>query len=203
MCRRTTIDRNTTVILSDVMHESVADSALYKKIAELLRNRNMERFIVIGTEMIKHKNYFGVDSQFYASTKEFLDNCSVSDFENEQILIKGAPMFNFNLIVDMLEAKQHETVLEVNLDAVAHNLNFFRSKLRPETKIACMVKASGYGAGSYELAKTLQDRGAGYLAVAVVDEGVDLRKAGITIPIMVLNPKIGRAVGWEGVMPRE
>ena len=90
----------------------------------------------------------------------------------------------------MLEAKQHQTVLQVNLDAVSHNYNFFRSRLHPDTKIVCMVKASGYGAGSDEIAKTLQDRGASYLAVAAHDEGADLRKAGITMPIMVLNPKI-------------
>ena len=106
-------------------------------------------------------------------------------------MIKGAPEFDFKLIADLLEAKQHQTVLEVNLDAVAHNYRYYRSKLKPETKIICMVKASGYGAGcSYALAKTLQDAGASYLAVAVHDEGVDLRKSGITMPIMVLNPTV-------------
>ena len=114
--------------------------------------------------------------------------CRQSDFEDELILIKGAPEFDFNLIADMLEAKQHQTVLEVDLGAVLHNYKFFRSKLKQSTKMACMLKASGYGAGSYEIAKTLQDAGADYIAVAAHDEGVDLRKAGITMPIMVLNP---------------
>ncbi|MDD2962025.1 MAG: bifunctional UDP-N-acetylmuramoyl-tripeptide:D-alanyl-D-alanine ligase/alanine racemase [Muribaculaceae bacterium] len=190
MARRMTKERTSTVILSDVMHESYSGAALYKKIANLLRTRNIERFIGIGENFVKYQAYFGANSQFYNTTREFLNVCSSSDFEDEQILIKGTPEYNFKEIVDMLEAKQHETVLEVNLDAVAHNYNFFRSKLKPETRIVCMVKASGYGAGAYELAKTLQDRGAGYLAVAVLDEGVDLRKAGITMPIMVLNPRV-------------
>lgn len=190
MARRATHGRSTTVILSDVMNESFSDAVLYKNIAELLKTRQVDKFIGIGPDMVRHSNYFGVDAQFYDSTKEFLEKCSTSDFINEQILIKGTPAFNFTDIIDMFEAKQHETVLQVNLDTVANNFNFFRSKLKPETKIVCMVKAKGYGAGSYELAKTLQDRGAGYLAVAVLDEGVDLRKAGISMPIMVLNPMV-------------
>lgn len=98
--------------------------------------------------------------------------------------------FISSLISETLELKQHETILEINLDAIVHNYNLFKSKLRPETKIICMVKAFGYGAGSYELAKTLQDRGADFLAVAVADEGAELRKAGITMPILVMNPEM-------------
>ncbi|MEG0011809.1 MAG: bifunctional UDP-N-acetylmuramoyl-tripeptide:D-alanyl-D-alanine ligase/alanine racemase [Muribaculaceae bacterium] len=190
MSRRSTSRRGMTVILSDVLHESFTDSILYKKVAELLTNKSINRFIGIGTEMMRHSKYFDVNSRFFASSKDFFESMSPSDFENELILIKGAPNFHFGDISDMLEAKQHETVLEVNLDAVTNNYNFFRSHLKPETKIVCMVKASGYGAGSYELAKTLQDSGAAYLAVAVLDEGVDLRKADITMPIMVLNPMV-------------
>ena len=104
--------------------------------------------------------------------------------------MKGDAASGFDRIVHMLEARTHETVLEVNLDAMVSNFNFYRSKLRPTTGLVAMVKASGYGAGSYELAKTLQSSGAAYLAVAVLDEGIDLRKAGITMPIMVLNPKV-------------
>lgn len=102
---------------------------------------------------------------------------------------KGAREFHFELISETLELKQHETILEINLDAIVHNYNLFKSKLRPETKIICMVKAFGYGAGSYELAKTLQDRGADFLAVAVADEGAELRKAGITMPILVMKSR--------------
>ena len=190
MARRATPECTMTVILSDVQHEAFATAELYRLIAELMANKHITRFIGIGKELCTNSRYFDVNSQFFVSTKDFLEEMTQSDFENEIILVKGAPEFEFNHIIDMLEARQHQTVLQVNLDAVAHNYNFFRSRLRPETKIVCMVKASGYGAGSDEIAKTLQDRGASYLAVAAHDEGADLRKAGITMPIMVLNPKV-------------
>ncbi len=190
MSRRKTSQRSMTLILSDVLHDLSDAKTVYKKIATLLRNKDITRFIGIGAEMMAHKQYFDVNSQFYTSTAEFIEQVSSSAFSDELILLKGSPEAHFDLILDMLEAKQHETVLEVNLDAITNNYNFFRSHLKPDTRIVCMVKASGYGAGSYELAKTLQDRGAAYLAVAVLDEGMDLRKAGITMPIMVLNPKV-------------
>ena len=190
MARRSTPDSSMTVILSDVQHEAFTPAELYRMIANLAANKNINRFIGIGKEISENKRFFDVNACFFSSTKEFLEEMTQSDFENEIILVKGAPEFEFKRIIDMLEAKQHQTVLQVNLDAVAHNYNFFRSKLQPDTKIVCMVKASGYGAGSDEIAKTLQDRGAAYLAVAAHDEGAELRKAGITMPIMVLNPKI-------------
>ncbi len=190
MSRRTTPECSMTVILSDVQHETFFQAELYRMISELITNKGISRFIGIGEEISMNKRYFDVNSQFFSSTKEFMENMTQSDFENEIILIKGAPEYDFKQIIDMLEAKQHQTVLQVNLDAVTHNYNFFRSRLHPDTKIVCMVKASGYGAGSDEIAKTLQDRGASYLAVAAHDEGADLRKAGITMPIMVLNPKV-------------
>ncbi len=190
MERRHTKARTSTVILSDVMHETLDPARLYASVARLLERKGIERVIGIGEEITRHSRFFGADATFYPSTSEFLAQVSPSDFERELVLIKGAPQFHFELISDMLEARQHETVLEVNLDAMVHNFNFFRSHVRPTTGIVCMVKASGYGAGSYELGKTLQAQGAAYLAVAVLDEGVDLRKAGITMPIMVLNPKV-------------
>jgi alanine racemase len=190
MARRSTPHTSMTVILSDVLHGSIEDDDLYQQIATLLANKRISRFIGIGSGMVAHSRFFDVNSQFFASTQEFMENMSQSDFEDELILVKGAPEFNFAQITDKLEAKQHQTVLEVNIDSVINNFNFFRSKVKPTTKLVCMVKASGYGAGSYELAKTLQGAGASYLAVAVHDEGVDLRKAGITMPIMVLNPVV-------------
>ena len=190
MGRRMTADRTSTVILSDVMHEDMDSDALYRSIAELLQNRHIDRVIGIGPEISRHASCFGGDAKFYRSTDEFLSETTTSDFDHELVLIKGAGDFRFDRIVDILEARQHETVLEVNLDAVVHNFNNFRAQVRPTTGIVAMVKASGYGAGSYELAKTLQSQGAAYLAVAVLDEGVDLRKAGITMPIMVLNPRV-------------
>lgn len=190
MHRRQTTQRSSTLILSDVMHETLPPAKLYQTIADILRRRNIDRVIGIGEEFMRHSRYFDSNTTFYPDTTAFLTSVSPGDFENELIMIKGAPQFRFDRIVDMLEARQHETVLEVNLDAVVHNFNFYRARVKPTTGIVCMVKASGYGAGSYELAKTLQSQGAAYLAVAVLDEGVDLRRAGITMPIMVLNPKV-------------
>ncbi len=191
MNQRATKSHTTTVILSDVMHETMSGERLYKSIARLLQQKGIDRVIGVGEEISKHKTLFGENASFYPSTSAFLLSTTTADFKNELILIKGASHFHFESLSDVLEAKQHETVLEVNLDAVVHNYNFYRSRVKPETGIVCMVKASGYGAGSFELAKTLQSQGAAYLAVAVLDEGVDLRKAGITMPIMVLNPKVG------------
>lgn len=190
MSRRATGSRTSTLILSDVMHETMVPAKLYQAVANLLHHRKIDRLIGIGEEFMNNARYFDTSATFYPDTATFMACVSPGDFDSELILIKGAPQFHFEQIADMLEARQHETVLEVNLDAVVHNFNIFRSMIRPTTGIVCMVKASGYGAGSYELAKTLQSQGAAYLAVAVLDEGVDLRRAGITMPIMVLNPKV-------------
>lgn len=190
MSRRSTASRTSTIILSDVMHESLPGNRLYREVAQLLRNKNITRIIGIGEDISRHSRFFPAESMFYSSTAEFLSAVSPGDFDHELILIKGAASFRFELIAEMLEARQHETVLEVNLDSVVHNFNFCRSFLKPTTGVVCMVKASGYGAGAHELAKTLQSQGAAYLAVAVADEGVDLRKAGITMPIMVMNPRV-------------
>ncbi len=190
MTRRRTRSRGTTVIISDVMHENLEPSRLYKEVAELLQSKGVERVIGIGEEISRNSRYFPADSRFFPSTSAFLSEMSAGDFERELILIKGAAQFHFELIAELLETRQHETVLEVNLDAMVHNFNTFRAMLRPTTGLVAMVKASGYGAGSYELAKTLQSQGAAYLAVAVLDEGVGLRQAGITMPIMVLNPRV-------------
>ena len=190
MNRRRTSARSCTLILSDVMHETLPPAKLYQTVAETVKLRKIDRLIGIGPEFMRNSRYFDSSATFYPDTTAFLTSVSPGDFENELILLKGAPSFDFEAIADMLEARQHETVLEVNLDSVVHNFNYYRSVVKPTTGIVCMVKASGYGAGSYELAKTLQSQGAAYLAVAVLDEGVDLRRAGITMPIMVLNPKV-------------
>jgi alanine racemase len=127
-------------------------------------------------------------TEFYDSTEEFLKHFQPADFHNETILLKGARIFAFEKIVALFGKKVHGTVLEVNLDALVHNLNFYRSKLQPETKIMVMVKAFAYGSGSYEIANTLQFHRVDYLAVAYTDEGVSLRENGISLPIMVMNP---------------
>ncbi len=191
LVRRSNPSQNITVILSDLMTETFSDDELYIRVSELLKSKRVSRFIGIGPDMCRHRRYFSsLNATFFASTKEFLDSMSQSDFENESILVKGAPQFDFGQVVDLLEARQHQTVEDIDLNALASNFKFFKSLIKPTTKTVGMVKASGYGTGSYEIAKTLQDMGADYLAVAVQDEGVDLRKAGITMPIIVLNPSV-------------
>ncbi len=190
MRRRQAPGSSLTAIISDLGDDSKTDDATYAEMAQLLQRFGVERLIGIGSEMERNARFFPLNSRFYHSTKEFISATSPSEFRNEMILIKGAPDFQFEKICEMLEKRRHETVLEINLDAVVDNFNAFRSRIKPETGIACMIKASGYGAGSHELARTLQAQGATYLAVAVHDEGADLRRAGITMPILVLNPTV-------------
>lgn len=188
--RRLTAGRRLTVILSDIDTEGETLQATYRDAGNILRMRGVSRLIGIGEDISRHFKETGIPGKCYPSTEAFLRAATPTDFSSELILVKGSPHFDFANIVNHLEAKTHETVLEVNLDAMVDNFNFFRSRLKPSTGLVAMVKASGYGAGSLELAKTLQAHGAAYLAVAVGDEGAELRKAGITMPIMVLNPMV-------------
>lgn len=190
MARRTTSLRTPTVILSDVMQENLPPEQRYREVASLLEKREIKRVIGIGKEISRYSHCFTCEKEFYPTTQKFLDSVTADHINHELVLIKGASQFKFNEIAEFFEAKHHETVLEVNLDNIIHNFNFFKSAVKPSTGIVAMVKASGYGAGSLELAKTLQSQGAAYLAVAAVDEGVELREAGITMPIMVLNPRV-------------
>jgi len=190
MNRRAIPAQTPTLILSDILHETSEGTEIYQAIARTINETGIRRFIGIGKNLLAHRNLFPEDSLFFNSTEQFLEKLSTSDFANEIILLKGAPQFGFGRINEMLEARKHETVLEVNLDSIVANYNYFRSHLPSSTGIVCMVKASGYGAGSYEIAKTLQDCGAAYLAVAVLDEGIDLRNRGIRMPIMVMNHKV-------------
>lgn len=193
MNRRVASGSRKTVILSDLLHEADSSEKAFASMADMLRRAGVTRLVAVGNHI---KDASGILSQvlaesvFFDTTDELLSELSTSDFRNETILLKGAPEFEFDRIARMLEARTHETVLEVNLDAVVKNYNYFRSKLPAGTGLVAMVKASGYGAGSYEIARTLQDAGAAYLAVAVLDEGIDLRKRGITMPVMVMNPKV-------------
>ena len=183
-------NRPCTVILSDLATESYSGAELYIRVSELLKTKRVNRMVGIGKEMCRYSQYFTdlPHARFFDDTQEFLNDFAKGDFDDETILIKGDPRYGFSQIIDLLEAKQHMTVMEVDLNALAHNFKFFKSLIKPSTKTIGMVKASGYGAGSYEIAKTLQDCGCDYLAVAVHDEGVELRKAGITMPVIVLNP---------------
>lgn len=187
--RRMGKNLRTTLILSDILQSGTLPKSLYKKVADLVRRKKVDRIIGIGRDLKEYGGVFEMEKEFYLSTDEFLKSPSFRRFKNELILIKGSRHFHFERISELLEKKVHETILEVNLDAVVHNFNFYRSKLKPETKMVCMVKAFAYGAGSYELAKTLQEHRCDYLAVAVADEGAELRKEGISIPIIVMNPE--------------
>ena len=178
-----------TVILSDVFQSGFGEEELYGKVKELLVANQITRFIGIGSTVSKYKDVFKGDT-LYPNLDSFLQKFSVSDFQDETILIKGARSFRFDKIVNLLEEKTHETILEVDMDAIRHNLNFYRSKLNTETKVMVMVKAFGYGNGSVEVAKLLSHEKVGYLGVAFADEGIALRKAGIKIPIIVMNPEI-------------
>lgn len=188
---RLTPDLTLTVILGDMAHETMTADQLYTAVGRMLRTRGVGRVIGAGRELVRYRHVFdGMDVTLYDSATEMIESLSPSDFNAQLILAGGSEHDHMERLLTMLEARSHETVLEVNLDAMVHNFNYFRSRLRPSTGIVCMVKASGYGAGSYELAKTLQAQGASYLAVAVVDEGVELRQRGITMPVMVMNPKV-------------
>lgn len=188
--RRKTPNQTSTLILSDIHHETGDTESLYRETSRLIAHAGIDRLIGIGPAISAHRSLFGPDSEFFEDTPDMLAKMSPSDFLNETILLKGSPEYGFDRIAEMLETRRHETVLEVNLDAIVSNFNYFRRQLPAGTGVVCMVKASGYGAGSYEIAKTLQDCGAAYLAVAVLDEGIELRNKGITMPIMVMNPKV-------------
>jgi alanine racemase len=177
------------LILSDILQSGMVPAAFYLKVAELVKKEKVERIIGIGPNLMSHSNLFDMEKEFYPTTESFLDSGIWRTLKDSIILIKGSRQSRFERISEQLEEKVHQTVLEVDLDAVIHNLKYFRTLLKPETKIICMVKAFGYGVGSYELAKTLQERGADYLAVALADEGAELRREGIATPIMVMNPE--------------
>jgi len=182
--------RERTLILSDILQSGWSIRELYRKVAQLVESRGITKLIGIGEDISSMEKFFDIrEKHFFLSTDEFLKSNLIAGMRNELVLIKGARIFEFDRIAERLELKVHETILEVNLQAIADNLNRYRGMLKPETKIVCMVKASAYGSGAIEVAKTLQDRKVDYLAVAVADEGAELRKAGITTSIMVMNPE--------------
>ena len=178
-----------TVILSDILQSGTEPKKLYTEVASLLKQKNIHTFIGIGPDISSQKNEFSFikNSFFFKSTDEFLKNIFLSNFHDQIILIKGARQFEFEKISHVLEQKVHQTVLSINLTSIVYNLKKYKEKLKPETKIMAMVKAFGYGSGSYEIASVLEFNKVDYLAVAYADEGIELRKAGITLPIMVMN----------------
>lgn len=177
-----------TVILSDIFQSGFPNEQLYAKVAQLIVSNKINRVIGIGETISEFKEQFS-NCITFKTTADFISNFEKLDFSNESILIKGARSFQFEEIVTLLEEKTHETVLEINLNAISYNLNFFKSKLKPKVKIMVMVKAFGYGNGGLEIAKLLEHHKVDYLGVAFADEGISLKNGGIKLPIMVLNPE--------------
>ena len=180
-----------TLILSDILQAGKSSGQFYEEIAAILQQKNISRFIGIGPEIFKQQAAFKNIAQtfFFPSVAEFKQQFYTIHFYNETILLKGARIFEFEQISHLLEEKVHQTVLEINLNAITHNLNQYQQMLQKGVKLMAMVKAFGYGAGSFEIANLLQFQKVDYLAVAYADEGVELRKAGITLPVLVLNPE--------------
>jgi alanine racemase len=193
-----------SVILSDMLQMGQPDAELYEEVAAMVARRGVKRFIGIGPALSRNKTAFrahkGLRSIFFKSTADFLKHFHQISFEAESILLKGARSFRFEQIAALLEEEVHQTILSVDLSAMVHNLNVFRGKAGPGVKIMAMVKAFSYGSGSYEIAAALQYAGVDYLTVAYTDEGVALRKGGITAPIMVMSPEISafdRMIAWK------
>jgi len=190
--------QHTTLILSDMLQSGRQEEYLYRAIAAQVCARGIDRLIGIGTAITKYQSIFTeissepgrkpVAVSFYHTTDDFLQQASTHQFKDEYILLKGARVFEFERISNWLEQKVHQTVMEINLSAMVHNLKEYQKHLRPDTKLMAMVKAFSYGSGSAEVARILQFHKVDYLAVAYADEGVELRKAGISLPVMVMNP---------------
>jgi alanine racemase len=183
-------NRKTTVIMSDILENSVNITDLYSSISNLIKEKKIHKFIGIGELLVKNKNLFPEGSLFYTDTDNFLSDINNIDFSDSAILIKGARYFRFEQISNKLQAKKHETLIEIDLNLVKKNLDYFKSKINPNTKIMAMVKAFSYGNGYLEIASLLEHNRIDYLAVAFADEGVDLREGGIKTPIMVMNTNL-------------
>ena len=187
--------RRRTLILSDIKQTGLSVTDLYHRVAELIQQYEVDEFIGIGNEVTSGSMCLSDELRpkqlhLFDSVDHFLASDLPAALADRVILIKGSRQARFDRLADALTQKVHETILEVNLSAVVSNLNYYRSFMRPETKMVCMVKASAYGAGAVEVAKMLQDQGVDYMAVAVADEGVELRRAGITGNVMIMNPEM-------------
>ncbi len=176
------------VILSDILESGLPDEQLARQISQAISKNSIHHFIGIGKILSAYRHLFPSGSEFFKSTDDFLANFDQNRIQQEVVLVKGARSFQFEKIIAALQRKVHGTIMEIDLGAVAHNLNFFRAKLKPSTKIMVMVKAFAYGSGSAEIANLVQYHKVDYLGVAYADEGVDLRKNNISLPIMVMNP---------------
>lgn len=186
-------DKQRTVILSDIQQTGLSSEVLYKQVAQLLLQHDVEQLIGVGTALVSQQGILSATiphTSFFATTEELLQSNLLDNFSDQLVLVKGARDYHFEILIDQLEHKIHETILEVNLSAMVENLNHYRSFLRPDTKMVCMVKADAYGMGAVQVAKTLQEHRVDYLAVAVADEGVELRRAGVSSNILIMNPEM-------------
>lgn len=188
-----------TLILSDIFQSGLENDELYSRVSQMVISNKINRVIGVG-ETISHYKHKFLNGVTFLSQADFLAHFDSLQFENETILIKGARSFHFEEIVSLLEEKTHETVLEINLNALSHNYNFYKAKLKPETKMMVMVKAFSYGNGGLEIAKLLEYLKADYLGVAFADEGIALKSNGIQLPIMVLNPE---STSFEAIIQHE
>ena len=180
-----------TLILSDIYQSGLEQEVLYKQVADLVKTKKIDKFIGVGEALHHYKAYFDVPkAEFYKDTAALLQQLTAIHFNNETILIKGSRSFEFESVSRVLTLKAHETIMEINLNSLLSNLNYYKSKLKPGVKIMAMVKAFSYGSGTFEVANILQYNKVDYLAVAYIDEGASLRQAGINLPIMVLNPEV-------------
>lgn len=177
-----------TLILSDIFQSGLPEDVLYAQVADLVKSKNINRFIGVGTALMNRQDIIDVpDKHFFVDTNALLAQLQSLRFRDETILIKGSRSFEFERISRLLSQKNHETVMEINLNALLNNLNYYKAKLKPGVKVMAMVKAFSYGSGTFELANMLQYNKVDYLAVAYADEGVSLRQTGITVPIVVMN----------------
>ncbi len=178
-----------SLVLTDVLQSNLNKHELYRKVSELVNSYKLNDLVLIGEFIPKYKNLFKTKARTFETTDEFLQTLSIQNVHDEAILLKGARPFQLEKISAFLEKKSHDTVLEINLTALVDNLKYFKKQLHPTTKIMAMIKANSYGAGSFEVSQTLEHQKIDYLGAAYADEGVELRKAGITLPIIVMNPE--------------
>lgn len=178
-----------SLVLTDIVGVNVNSQELYEEVSELVNEQRFDSVFLIGDEISKFSELLKAKTYTFIDTKELIESKHLTEIENQIILLKGARKFEIEKLKDILELRKHDTVLEVNLNAILHNINYHKSLLKPGTKMMAMVKANAYGLGSFEVSEFLQHHHIDYLGVAYVDEGVELRKKGITTPIIVMNPE--------------
>ncbi|KNB62179.1 bifunctional UDP-N-acetylmuramoyl-tripeptide:D-alanyl-D-alanine ligase/alanine racemase [Chryseobacterium sp. Hurlbut01] len=178
-----------TLVLTDIFDVNSNSKELYEEVSELVNEQKFDSVFLIGEEITQFRELFKSNTFTFINTKELIDSKHLTEIENQIILLKGSRKFEIEKLKDLLELRKHDTVLEINLNAILHNINYHKSLLKTSTKMMVMVKANAYGLGSYEISEFLQHHHIDYLGVAFADEGVELRKKGITTPIVVMNPE--------------